>query len=57
MENGAAAAAKRALDEGDGAYVEFVKKKLRGSNVDAPAQVQAAPAPAADEHEVNGSKS
>ncbi|KAF8427813.1 hypothetical protein EV426DRAFT_369493 [Tirmania nivea] len=55
LENGPVAAAKRALEEGDGAYAEYVKKKLRGEDVASPAQQGVAPA-AVVEGEVNGGK-
>jgi len=57
LENGPVAAAKRALEEGDGAYAEYVKKKLRGEDVAPPTQQGVAPATAVPaEGEVNGGK-
>lgn len=58
LENGPVAAAKRALEEGgDGAYAEYVKKKLRGEDVTPSAQQGVTlPAAAAAEGEVNGGK-
>lgn len=60
LENGPVAAAKRALEEGgDGAYAEYVKKKLRGEDVAPPAQQGVAPpaaVTAAAQGEVNGGK-
>ena len=58
LENGPVAAAKRALEEGgDGAYAEYMKKKLRGEDIAPSAQQSVAPpAVTAAEGEVNGGK-
>ena len=57
LENGPVAAAKRALEEGDGAYAEYMKKKLRGEDVAPQTQQSVAPpAATAADGEVNGGK-